>query len=141
MKSGQLNSVFDEALMTRPWKEISDAVDLTFLRIETDVLQSLEQKHGIRSSFIPKNSLRGVTQDVPTVDFAGWILYCHSELPEKLVYLTVEAIEQQARQIETLFQPGQGLTGQIDMSVLCKNTDLALHPGAEKYYREHAHLN
>ncbi len=140
MKSGELDAVFDEALMTLPWKEIADNVDLTFLEIERDVLDRLYEKFGIRSSFIPKNSLRGVLEDQPTIDFAGWIMYCHSELPEDLVYLTVEAIEQQARQIETLFQPGQGLTGTISMSELCQNTDLPLHRGAERYYLENGYL-
>ena len=141
MKSGELNAVFDEALMTRPWKEIADNVDLTFLEIEPDVLHKLHEKYGISSSFIPKNSLRGVLSDLPTIDFAGWIMYCHSKLPEELVYLTVEAIEQQAKQIETLFQPGQGLTSTILMSELCQNTDLPLHEGAQKYYVEKGYLS
>ncbi len=140
MKSGMLNAVFDEALMTVPWKQVADAVDLTFLPIDRDVLQSLERKYGMRSAVIPKNRLRGVNDDVPTVDFAGWAMYCHQNLPDRLVYLLLAGLEQQRVQIESMFQPAQGLTDSIDMSSLWRGADLQLHPGAEQYYREKGSL-
>ena len=73
MKDGTLNAVFDEALMTLPWKQIADSVDLTFLPVDQDVLQALDKKYGIRSTKIPKGSLRGIDRDLPCIDFAGWI--------------------------------------------------------------------
>lgn len=141
MKDGTLNAVFDEALMTMPWKQIADAVDLTFLPIDQDVLQSLERKYGVRSTVIPKGRLRGVDTDLPAIDFAGWILYCREDLPDDLVYMTVRAIEQQRAQIESLFQPGQGLTGDVDVAHLWQGTELPLHPGAERFYREKGYMN
>ena len=140
MKAGELDAVFDEALMTVPWKQITDSVDLTFLPVDRDVLQALDRKYGMRSGVIPQGRLRGVTSDVATIDFAGWILYCREDLPDELVYLTVGALEQQRAQIESLFQPGQGLTGPIDLATMGRNIELPLHPGAEKYYRERGYL-
>jgi TRAP transporter TAXI family solute receptor len=140
MNSGALNAVFDEALMTVPWQQIADSVDLTFLPIEREVLQSLERKHGIRAAVIPKGSLRGVAEDIPTIDFAGWIFYCREDLPDRLVYLTVKGIEEQRQQIESLFQPAQGLTGPVDPSAMWRDVELPLHPGAEQYYREKNYL-
>jgi TRAP-type uncharacterized transport system substrate-binding protein len=140
MKAGALDAVFDEALMTVPWKQVADSVDLTFLPIERDVLQSLERKYGMRAAVIPKGSLRGVNGDVPTIDFAGWVLYCHQDLPDRLAYLMLAGLEQQTVQIESLFQPGQGLTAKIDVSTMWRGLDLPLHPGAEKYYKEKGYL-
>jgi uncharacterized protein len=140
IKAGLLDAVFDEALMTRPWHDIADAIDLTFLPIDRDVLASLEKKYGIRPTVIPKGRLRGVDTDIPTIDFAGWILYCREDLPDRLVYLALQALEQQSRQIESLFQPGQGLTGPIDVSTMWRGVELPLHPGAEQYYREKGYL-
>lgn len=140
VKAGLLNAVFDEALMTVAWKEIADSVDLTFLPIDRDVLEALERKYGVRSAVIPKGRLRGVTDDVPCVDFAGWILYCRRDLPDRLVYLTLAAIEQQRAQIESLFQPAHGLTGSVDLSTMWGGTELPLHPGAEQYYKEKGYI-
>jgi TRAP-type uncharacterized transport system substrate-binding protein len=141
MKAGALNAVFDEALMTFPWKEIADSVDLTFLPVDDDVLDTLERKYGIRRTVIPKGRLRGVQKDLPAIDFAGWILYCREDLPERLVYLTLGALDQQRAQIESLFQEGQGLTGKIDLATTWQGTELPLHAGAERYYREKGYLS
>lgn len=140
MKTGALNAVFDEALMTLPWKHVADAVDLTFLPIEAEVLDSLRTKYGIGSGAIPKGYLRGVTEDVPAIDFTGWILYCHQDLPDDLVYLAMQGLDQQRVQIESMFQPHQGLTGPIDLAKMHQGTELPLHPGAERYYREKGYL-
>lgn len=140
MKTGALDAIFDEALMTLPWKQIADSIDLTFLPIETDILDRLEQKYGVGRAVIPKGSLRGITDDVPTVDFAGWILYCHEDLPDDLVYLTMQGLEQQRAQIESMFQQHQGLTGPIDLSTMMNGVELPLHPGAERFYREKGYM-
>ncbi len=141
MKAGVLNAVFDEALMTKPWEEIANSVDLTYLPIEEEVLASLQRKYCMQPGVIPKGRLRGVTYDVPTIDFSGWIFYCHADLPDRLVQLTLEGLEQQAGQIESLFQPGQGLTGPIEMKNAWRGIDFPLHPGAERFYRERGTLS
>lgn len=136
MKSGEMNAVFDEAIMTPAWKEIADNVDLTFLPIDRPVLEALEKKYGIKSTVIPKGRLRGVNADIPTIDFAQWIIYCHQDLPERLVYLLLQGLQQQVRQIESMFQPGQGLTGEIKISEMWQGVEAPLHPGAAQFYRE-----
>ncbi len=140
MKSGEMNAVFDEAIMTPAWKEIADNVDLTFLPIDQAVLDALDRKYGMRSTVIPKGRLRGVDADIPTIDFAQWIIYCHQDLPDRLVYLLLQGLQQQVRQIESMFQPGQGLTGDIKISEMWKGVEAPLHPGAEQFYRERGHL-
>jgi TRAP-type uncharacterized transport system substrate-binding protein len=140
MKSGEMNAVFDEAVMTVAWKEISDTVDLTYLPIDDDVLAAVDRKYGMRRTVLPKGRLRGVNEDIPTVDFAGWIIYCREDLPDRLVYLLLEGLDQQRRQIESMFRPGQGLSTDIDMAEMCKGVELGLHPGAEKFYRDRGHL-
>jgi uncharacterized protein len=140
MKTNALDAIFDEALMTLPWKQVADAVDLNFLPIDEDVLHALEKKYGMRRGAIPKGSLRGVTKDVPAIDFTGWILYCHQDLPDDLVYLAMQGLDQQRAQIESLFQPHQGLTGAIDLSKMHKGVELPLHPGAERYYKSKGYM-
>ena len=141
MKAGEMNAVFDEAIMTPAWKEIADNVDLTFLPVDRDVLEAVERMYGMRSTVIPKGRLRGVNQDIPTIDFAQWIIYCREDLPDRLVYLMMEGIEQQRQQIESLFRPGQGLTSEIKLSEMCKGLELPMHPGAEQFYRERGYLS
>jgi TRAP-type uncharacterized transport system substrate-binding protein len=140
MRSGELDGVFDEGIMSKTWKDIADTVDLEYLPIDDDVLDRLESKYGVRRSIIPKGRLRGVEQDIPTVDFAGWLLYCRSNLPENLVYLTMVALEEQKAQLESLFEPQRPFQGlselPLNLSTMGRDTALPLHPGAEAYFRE-----
>jgi TRAP-type uncharacterized transport system substrate-binding protein len=140
VKSGAINAVFDEAIMTHAWKEITDNVDMTFLPVDRDVLEAVDRKYYMRTAILPKGRLRGIEQDTPTIDFAQWIVFCREDLPDRLVYLLLDGLDQQRRQIESLFQPGQGLTSEIRMSEMWKNLELDLHPGALQYYRERGHM-
>jgi TRAP-type uncharacterized transport system substrate-binding protein len=140
IRSGDLDAVFDEGLMSKTWKDITDTVDVNFLPVDRDVLASLEKKYGMRPSKIPKGRFRGQNADVDTVDFAGWLLYCRRDLPDRLVYLALAALEEQRPQIESLFEgqrPFQGLSDlPFDMATIWRGTELPLHPGAEAFYRE-----
>lgn len=133
------DAVFDEAIMTRRWKRLSEENDLVYLPIEPAARAKLE-KAGWTIDVIAKGRLRGADMDVPAVDFSGWVLFCNAKLPKEIAYLTVAAIEEQKRDIEELFPaPFPPMTGPVDMRQLAK-TPIALHPGAEAYYREKNYL-
>jgi gentisate 1,2-dioxygenase len=58
---------------------------------------------------IPAGRLPSVDADIPTVDFAGWVLYCGADIDEEIAFLTMQALE------------------------LWQGTELPLHPGAERF--------
>lgn len=144
MQRGDLDAVFDEGIMSKTWKDITDTVDLDFLPIEDDVLDRLKAKYGIPRTVIPAGRFRGIDRDIPTIEFGGWLLYCHSELPDELVYNALVAFEEQKEQLESLYEgqrPYQGLSEMpLNMATLAKNTYLPLHPGAEAYYRDRGYI-
>ena len=144
IRDGELDAVFDEGLMSRSWTEIADSVDLTFLPVDADVLASLEEKYGARSAVIPKGRLRGIEADTPTVDFAGWLLLCRTDLPDDLVYLALSAVEEQKAQIESLFEPQRPHAGlsdlPFDLSRIGTGTEVPLHPGAERFLAERGYV-
>ena len=135
MQEGLLDAVFDEALMTLPWQQLADTVDLTFLSIDRDVLATLNRKYGIGQTVLPEGRLKGIGQGIHTIDFSGWILYCHKDLPDSVVEMALAGIEQQAAQMETLFRPGQGLTGSIDILKMANGLTTPLHTGAEAFFK------
>lgn len=145
MRSGDLDGVFDEGVMSSTWKAIADTVDLEYLPVDEDVLDRLAANYGIGRGVLPAGRLRGVERDVPTIDFAGWLLYCHTALPEEVVYYALIGLEETKRQMETLFEPQvphQGLTElPLDMSRIWQDTALPLHPGAERFYRERGYMS
>lgn len=139
IESNLIDAVFDEALMTQRWKTITDTFDFAFLPVDEEVLKSCELM-GMKRGPIPRGRLRGVDRDIPTIDFAGWLLYCHEALPNEYAYEVVKALDEQKKMIESLFQAGQGLTGSLIPGELCRETQIPLHPGAIAFYREKKYL-
>src|SRR3546814_14335029 len=86
IRAGRIDAVFDEGIMSKTWKDIADTVDLAFLPIDKDVLDSLERTYGMRRSVLHKRRLRRIEQGVPTIDFAGWLRYFHAEIHHQVVY-------------------------------------------------------
>ena len=140
MQTGELDGIFDEGMMSKSWKDMADTVDVDFLPIDDDVLESLNKKYGVLRTNLPKGYFRGIDEDTPTVDFAGWLIYCRTDLPDDLVFSAMAGLEEQRAQMETLFdsqRPHQGISEMpIDLSTTWEHTELPLHPGAEAFFRE-----
>ncbi|MFI6816031.1 TAXI family TRAP transporter solute-binding subunit [Nonomuraea sp. NPDC050328] len=131
------DAVFDEALMTMRWKNLTQQYDLTFLPLDADVLDTCRDM-GMTPGVLRAGRLRGVERDVPTVDFSGWYLYCARDLPDELAYAAVRALDERKEAISARFpMPLPPLTGPIDLP---GDTPLPLHPGARAYYAEKGYL-
>jgi TRAP-type uncharacterized transport system substrate-binding protein len=137
--SSEFEAIFDEAIMTRRWRTLTEQYDLRFLPIEDEVLTSLEGL-GWERGVVPKGRFRGVDEDVPGVDFSGWLLFCRQDMDEDLAYLTIGAIEEEKNRIDKWFGEGSAMTNRVDMRELARNAPIPLHPGAARYYREKGYL-
>lgn len=134
------DAIFDEAIMTRRWIRIFEQYRMRVLPISDDVLDRFVAR-GFRRGVLEKGRWGVLAEDVPTLDFSGWVLFCHADIPDEVAYLTIRGLDEQAKAIEGLFDPYSGLTGPIDLKEACRDTGLPLHPGAERYYREHGYLS
>jgi uncharacterized protein len=138
--SEDFDAVFDEAIMTNRWKSLTEKYDIEFLPIEEDIIGRLVTQ-GWSRGVLPKNRFRGVDRDVPGIDFSGWFLFCRQDMDEELAYYTIQAIDDQQKQINEWFDlPTSGMTAQVDMRRIGRELPLPLHPGAEAYYREKGYL-
>lgn len=136
IKTGKINAVFDEGLHN--W--IEEALDHGFeiIPIEARVMKKLAAL-GYRASMLPAGKFRGLTADVPTIDFSGWPLITHSGLSNDLAYSICEAIDLRQKVIPVDDEVP------LDMKKLCRSTeeaplDIPLHPGAKTYYQEKGYL-
>lgn len=134
------DAIFDEAIMTHRWQRIFTNHKMRVLPIDDDVLDAFVAR-GFRRGVITPDRLPGLTEEIPTLDFSGWLLFCRADLPDEIAYLTIAGLEEQRDAIQAMFPDFRaGLTGQITLASACQNTGLPLHPGAAQYYREHGYL-
>jgi TRAP-type uncharacterized transport system substrate-binding protein len=88
---------------------------------------------------VPKSHFKGLTADVPTIDFSGWPMVVRADMRDDVAYALCEAIELRRKSMPTdNFKP-------LDMADLCANGaeapyDVPLHRGAKKFYRDRGYL-
>lgn len=135
--SDDWEALFDEAIMTPRWTNITKQYDCTFLPVEEEVLARLEAR-GMERGVIEKGRFRGIDADVPTLDFSNWIMFCREDLDPDVAYHLVRTIDENRDAFNKRIPVG--LTAPVDPSVMASKMPIPLHPGAERYYTEKGYL-
>jgi TRAP-type uncharacterized transport system substrate-binding protein len=135
--SGEINMVIDEGLDS--WGEVAVKHGFVFLPFSKKALVKLE-RYGFRRAPLGGGRLEGnFDPATEVVDYSGWPIVTHANFPDELAYHFVAALEKIRGEIP------YDAAGVPPMSSFCRSTeegplDIPLHPGAERYYREHGHL-
>jgi len=142
---GKADAVIDEARKTPPWIQLTESRSMKFLPIREDVLQKMEEQYGYRKAILSKGTLRGVEKDVPCIDFSEWLLFVRDDMADDLAYLIARIFDERRGQFEAYFRntplERSDLVYPIDMKMVWRNVgDIPLHPGAERYYKEHGYM-
>jgi TRAP-type uncharacterized transport system substrate-binding protein len=133
IEAGTLDLVFDEGI--RGWLPTALRNDMHVIELEPEVMAHL-QAIGWRQALLPKSRFPELDRDVAVVDYSGWPLYTRASLPDDVAYRACAAIAQRAEEIpweEGTFQGAHTLGDDTEVTPL----DVPLHPGAERWYREH----
>ena len=98
------------------------------------------ERYGFSRAPLAGGRLKGTLDgSAEVVDYSGWPIITHADLPEELAYQFVAALERIREEIP--YDSAQV----PPMSSFCRSTeegplDIPLHPGAERYYRERGYL-
>jgi TRAP-type uncharacterized transport system substrate-binding protein len=133
MARGEIDAVFDEGI--KVWLNEALAAGLVPIELEEAEFAAM-QKFGWRRVSLPKARFPGLARDVDTLDFSGWPIYCNASLPDETAYDICGALA--AREAEVPWEEGTGNTA-LHMLRESESTpmDVPLHPGAERWLREH----
>jgi TRAP-type uncharacterized transport system substrate-binding protein len=133
LRRGEIDAVFDEGI--KVWLDEALAAGLAPIELEDAEFDALGRL-GWRRVSLPKARFPGLTGDVDTLDFSGWPIYANASLPEQVAYDICGALA--AREAEIPWEKGTGGTA-LHMGRESDSTpmDVPLHPGAERWYREH----
>lgn len=133
------DAIFDEAIMTERWRRASDSFDLRYLSLSDSVLAHCESL-GMNRGILSAGRLRGLETDVQGIDFSGWALAIHERASDELGYCAAAAVAHRVEEISSRFAGTfAGLTEQLTIRSFI-DTDLPLHAGAQRYYRECGYL-
>jgi uncharacterized protein len=141
---GEANAVFHEAIMTPWWRELAEARDVTFVPIESTVLDKLERELGWPRATLPVEYFRNLKRPLETLDFSDFVLIVRADMPDDIAELlafciaeTSDALERQYRHIPPERSP---VTYPLTPAGLAK-TAIPLHPAAARYYASKGYID
>jgi TRAP-type uncharacterized transport system substrate-binding protein len=131
-----IDAVFDEGIMS--WGQYALERGFRILPLE-GAMRDRVTTAGYDVMNVTQNRLPALRQPVPSVDFCGWPMIVHQDMPDELAYALCEAIEARKLVIPTdNYRP-------LNMVQLCSPDEetprgAPLHPGAERFYRDRGYL-
>jgi TRAP-type uncharacterized transport system substrate-binding protein len=93
------------------------------------------QRLGWRRVSLPKARFPGLARDTDALDFSGWPIYAAASLPKQVAYDICGALA--ARTTEVPWEAGTQGNEQMGRETEATPMDVPLHPGAQRWYREH----
>ncbi len=140
---GEADAVFNEAIMVSNWRELVTKRSMRFLPIEPEAMQLLTDTYGMKPAQIEANRLEN-PEAVDCLDWSNWAIVVRDDMPEDLAYRITAVMVEERGEFEARFHHmpvhQSPLTYPIDPVAMCTTADIDLHPGAERYYREHGWL-
>jgi TRAP-type uncharacterized transport system substrate-binding protein len=132
---GDADALFHEAQGQPIWGEIARSRDMVVLSVDDEVRDRMASEFALRPRVVPAGHLSGAVEDVPTVDFSGWLVFVREDFPEEWAYAVAQAADQTRGLVDNLGM-GSSLVLPVTQDNLFTETVIALHPGAARYARE-----
>jgi TRAP-type uncharacterized transport system substrate-binding protein len=130
---GELDAVFDEGI--KVWLDEALAAGLVPVELEPEEFNAMARL-GWRKVSLPQARFPRLLRDVDAIDFSGWPIYANASLPEQAAYDICGALA--AREAEIPWEAGtDGSASEMGRERDSTPMDVPLHPGAERWYREH----
>jgi TRAP-type uncharacterized transport system substrate-binding protein len=133
---GEVDMIIDEAVHN--WLNIALDSEMRVLPLDEAMLAHLETL-GFQRAVLPKAHYPKLESDVPTLDFSGFPVYTHANVPDSIVTAVCGALE--ARKQKIIWQE----PGPLPLDTMCRDTpagplNIPLHPAAERFWRERGYL-
>jgi TRAP-type uncharacterized transport system substrate-binding protein len=131
LREGVIDAIFDEGLVR--WFDEALRCGLALIDLEPEIFKALDAL-GWRRVLIPLGIFANLKREHYCLDYSGWPLYASANLPEQTVYDVCSGFA--ARDAEIPWEEGTNI-GQVWRETDATPMDVPLHPGAERWLREH----
>jgi TRAP-type uncharacterized transport system substrate-binding protein len=138
---GRADALFHEAQMSPMWGEIAAVRPMRILPIREDVRVHMHREFGFEPAVIPVGHPCGATEPTPTIDFSGWLVLCHEDVPDEWAYAVARACDETRAGVEDDQRDRGEIALPIDPRYLFGKTAIPLHDGARAYAAEHGYLD
>ncbi len=136
IESGAADALFDEAV--GQWVDPAAGLGMRFFDVDDDTMGRLGEL-GLRRGVLAQAIHPRLPADVQSVDFSGFPLFTHADVPDAEIRAVCTALEARRDRI-----PWEG-HGPMPLDRMCRDTtegplDVPLHPAAQAFWRERGYL-
>ena len=136
MQRGEVDMIVDEAV--RGWANQALDAGMRMLPLDEAILTKMEAL-GLRRAVMPVARYPKLGKDLPTLDFSGFAVYTHADVPDEVITSICAALEARKERI------GWQEPGPLPLERGCRDTAdgplvIPLHPAAEKFWRGQGYL-
>jgi TRAP-type uncharacterized transport system substrate-binding protein len=118
------------------WWDASILHKLRFLPLPADLIQRIMDKGQAEApGFIPHRLMRGIDDDVATVERFPQVIYTREEAPDEFIFNVTKALDENRHLFRKTHIPYS-----YDPATVAKPRAVPLHPGAERYYKTTGYL-
>ncbi len=136
LTAGSVDAVFDEGLPL--WFDRALAAGMKPVTLDDFAFKFLVDELGWRKYTIERGRFKNLAEAYTCIDYSGWPIYTRASLPEQDAYDVCNAIF--ARSDNIYWEESFTGIGQLGQDTDATPRDVPLHPGAEKWYREHGFI-
>lgn len=133
LRAGTLDAVFDEGIRT--WLHVAFENGYVPIELEAEAFAQMGALGWRRVLITPKH-YPTLERDHPCIDFSGWPIYSSASLPEQTAYNVCAAIAAREEEVPWEKENYSGVT-QVVTETASTPMDVPLHPGSERWLREH----
>lgn len=136
---GEADLVIHEAIMAPWWHQLMESGDFVILPFEDEALQGLESEYRMKRDVLKAGALPTVETDTPVLDFRDFAIFTREDLPDDVAYVIAQIIVETRHRLEAMYAHIPANRCQVTYPIEPRKvplTDIPLHPGAERYYRE-----
>jgi TRAP-type uncharacterized transport system substrate-binding protein len=133
---GDIDAIVDEG--AEFWVPAALEAGMRILPLQEETVRTLEA-NGYRRGYLRRETMPALPSDVLTIDFSGWPIFVHADLPDDLVTAICTALETRKH-----FIPWEG-EGPLPIERMCRESAetpqaVPLHPAAAQYWKERGYL-
>lgn len=138
LRDGRADVIVTEAIMTQNWVRLAERIRLRFIGLADAQLRRLREEWDMRGITIPARYLPGLSEEVTTLDYSGWLIVTTSALPDQVASLLARAITENAGPLEMQYRHLPADRSPLAYPITVEHAAAApipLHPAADQVYR------
>jgi uncharacterized protein len=119
----------------RIWTQISQKFDLAFIELPDALLAKLAKDGEQDRGTIPAGLYRGIERPIPTVVRTGTVVYGRDDMPDDFSYAVAKALDEQQQLLQW-----RHMNFSYNVHTVWNASEVPLHPGAARYYKEKGYM-